>query len=138
MDIIMTEKRLEQIQSVDHMRRLPHAITQILTGRKQASSIPPYNLWVARHRDVRLNERSMEPMFETDGDETMMDHHKQERRPCFDKKGNELDIANGICSRSNRVLGFVSQHCVHLLMQGLSYGQLMHTRSCCWRLAYCM
>ena len=89
---MMVEKRLEQKQSVDHMKRLPHAITQILTGRKEASSTPPHNLWVARHRDVGLNERSMEPLFETDGDETMMDHHKQERRPCYDKKVTNLTL----------------------------------------------
>ena len=32
---------------------------------------------------------------------------------------NILDIAKVICSRSNRVLGFVNQHRVHLLMKGL-------------------
>ena len=32
--------------------------------------------------------------------------------------GNILDIAQAICTRSNRVLGFVHQYCVHLLMKG--------------------
>ena len=31
--------------------------------------------------------------------------------------GNILDIAQAICTRSNRVLGFVHQYCVHLLMK---------------------
>ena len=34
-------------------------------------------------------------------------------------RGSILDIANAICSCSNRALGFVSQHRVHLPMQGL-------------------
>ena len=33
--------------------------------------------------------------------------------------GNILDIAKAICNRSNRVLGFVNQHRVHLLMKAL-------------------
>ena len=33
--------------------------------------------------------------------------------------GNILDIGKAICSRSNRVLGFVNLHRVHLLMKGL-------------------
>ena len=35
------------------------------------------------------------------------------------QSGNILDIAKAICSRSNRVLGFVYHHRVHLLMQNL-------------------
>ena len=35
------------------------------------------------------------------------------------RSGNILDMASAICSRSNRVLGFVSQHRVHVFMQGL-------------------
>ena len=35
------------------------------------------------------------------------------------QNGNILDIASAICSRANRVLGFVSRHRVHLLMQAL-------------------
>ena len=35
------------------------------------------------------------------------------------QNGNVLDIADAICSRSNRPLGFVNHHCVHLLLQGL-------------------
>ena len=33
--------------------------------------------------------------------------------------GNIFDMAKAICSRSNRALGFVKQHRVHLLMNGL-------------------
>ena len=40
-------------------------------------------------------------------------------QPCYGKSGNILDIAKAICSRSNRVQGFVSQHRVRLLMKGL-------------------
>ena len=32
MDIMMTEKRLEQTEKTEHMRGLPHAIKQMLTG----------------------------------------------------------------------------------------------------------
>ena len=35
------------------------------------------------------------------------------------QSGNILDIAKAICNRSNRVLGFVNLHRVHLLMKGL-------------------
>ena len=35
------------------------------------------------------------------------------------QSGNILDIASATCSRSNRALGFVSQHRVHSLMKGL-------------------
>ena len=34
------------------------------------------------------------------------------------QSGNILDIAQAICTRSNRVLGFVHQYRVHLLMMG--------------------
>ena len=34
-------------------------------------------------------------------------------------KGSILDIVDAICSRSNRALGFVNQHRVHLLLHGL-------------------
>ena len=37
----------------------------------------------------------------------------------FCQSGHILDVAKTICSRSNRVLGFVSQNRVHLLMQSL-------------------
>ena len=33
------------------------------------------SFWVAGHRPVRPNERSLEPLTERDGDETMMDNH---------------------------------------------------------------
>ena len=42
------------------------------------------------------------------------------------QRGSELDIANVICSRTNRVIDFVSQHRVRLLMQGLSVGLPTH------------
>ena len=35
------------------------------------------------------------------------------------QSGNILDIAQAICKRSNRVLGFVNQYRMHLLMKGL-------------------
>ena len=35
------------------------------------------------------------------------------------QSGNILDIAQAICKRSNRVLGFVNEYRVHLLMKGL-------------------
>ena len=44
------------------------------------------------------------------------------------QSGNILDIAQAICTRSNRVLGFVHQYRVHLLMMGiLSDGQLVQS-----------
>ena len=38
MDIMRTEKRLEQTEKIDHMRGLPHAIKHMLIGRKDVSS----------------------------------------------------------------------------------------------------
>ena len=47
------------------------------------------------------------------------------------QKGNVLDIADAICSRSNRPLGFVNHHCVHLLLQGLCRAaNFMHSTHC--------
>ena len=57
MDKMMTEKGLEQTEKIKHMRGLPHAIEQMLTGRKDVFSLQP-----------------LEPLTETDGDETMMDN----------------------------------------------------------------
>ena len=65
----MTEQRLEQTEKVEHMKG-PHAIKQMLTGPQKT-----HPLWVAGHRHVRPNERSLEPLAGTDGDETMMDNH---------------------------------------------------------------
>ena len=45
---------------------------QKLTGRKDVSSLQLF--WVAGHRLVRPHERLLEPLTETDGDETMMDN----------------------------------------------------------------
>ena len=58
MDIIMVEKRLEQTEIIEHKRRMPHAIKQMLTGRKDVSSSQPFG--VAGHRPARPNERSLE------------------------------------------------------------------------------
>ena len=38
MDIMMTEKRLEQTEKIELMRGLSHAVKQMLTGRKDVSS----------------------------------------------------------------------------------------------------
>ena len=42
MDIMMTEKRLERTEKIDHLRGLLHAIRQMLTGRKDVSSSQPF------------------------------------------------------------------------------------------------
>ena len=42
MDIMMTEKRLEQTEKIEHVRELLHAIKQMLTGRKDVSSLQPF------------------------------------------------------------------------------------------------
>ena len=42
MDITMTEKHLEQTEKLEHTRGLPHAIKQMLTGRKDVSSLEPF------------------------------------------------------------------------------------------------
>ena len=42
MDIMMTEKRLEQTEKIEHMRGLPHVIKQMLIGRKDVSSLQPF------------------------------------------------------------------------------------------------
>ena len=42
MDIMMTEKRLEQNEKTDHMRGLPRAIKRMLTGRKDVSSLQAF------------------------------------------------------------------------------------------------
>ena len=38
----MTEKRLEQTEKIEHMRGPPDVIKQMLTGRKDASSLQPF------------------------------------------------------------------------------------------------
>ena len=55
MDIMMTEKHLEQTEKFEHMNRR-HIL---LSG--------------AGHRPARPRERSLAPLIGTDGDETMMD-----------------------------------------------------------------
>ena len=42
MDIMITEKRFEQTEKIEHMRGLPHAIKQMLTGRKDVSFLQPF------------------------------------------------------------------------------------------------
>ena len=66
MDIMMTE----QTEKVQLMSGLPYAIKQMLTGPEKT-----HFFWVASHRPARPNERSLKPLTETDGDETMMDNH---------------------------------------------------------------
>ena len=38
MDIMMTEQRLEKTEKVEHLRRLPHAIEQVLSGPQKTHS----------------------------------------------------------------------------------------------------
>ena len=42
MDIMKTEKRLEQTEKIEHTRGLPHTIKQMLTGRNIMSSLQPF------------------------------------------------------------------------------------------------
>ena len=42
MDIMMTDRRLEQTEKIEHMRGPPHAIKPMLTGRKDVSSLQPF------------------------------------------------------------------------------------------------
>ena len=42
MDIMMTEKLLEQTEKTKHMRGLPDVIKLMLTGRKDVSSLQPF------------------------------------------------------------------------------------------------
>ena len=88
MDIMMTEQRVEQTEKVEHMWRLPHAIKQML-------SEPPktHPFWVAGHRLVRPNVRSLEPLTETDGHDTMLDH-------VGDDRGNKAIGSRYCCTRS--------------------------------------
>ena len=74
MDIMMTEKRLEQTGKIEHMRGLSQVLKQMLTGRKDVFCTTFTNFSVARHRLARPHERSLEPLTETDGDETVMDN----------------------------------------------------------------
>ena len=46
-------------------------------------------------------------------------HKIQSAAAMLRQSGNILDVAKAICSRSNRVLGSVNLHRVHLLMKGL-------------------
>ena len=41
-DILVTEKRLEQTEKIEHKRGLPDVIKQMLTGRKNVSSLQPF------------------------------------------------------------------------------------------------
>ena len=68
-DIMMTEKRSEQIEKIEHGVGLPQVIKQMLTVPQKT-----HPFWVAGHRLVRPHERPLEPLTQTDGDETMMDN----------------------------------------------------------------
>ena len=72
MDNMLTEKLSVQTEKIGRVGRLLLAIKQMLSGRKDASSSQPWG--VAVHRLVRPHERSLEPLTETDGDDTMMDN----------------------------------------------------------------
>ena len=69
MNIMMAEKRLEQKEKIEHTRRQVQVIKQIMIGPQETQSFS-----VAGHRRVRPHERSLEPLIETYGDETMMDN----------------------------------------------------------------
>ena len=45
MDIMMTGKRLEQTEKIEHMGALPHVFKQMLTGRQDVSSLQPLFGW---------------------------------------------------------------------------------------------
>ena len=47
MDTMMTEKRLEQSEQIEHLRGLPQETKQMLTERKDVSSLQPFG-WQAR------------------------------------------------------------------------------------------
>ena len=72
MDITMTEERLEQTEKIEHMRGvLRHNQTN---DDWTKGCVFFTTFWVAGHRPVRPQERSLEPLTETVGDETMMDN----------------------------------------------------------------
>ena len=59
MDIMMTENRLEQTEKIEHMGGLPHAIKQMLTGRKDACSLQPFGWQGAQTcKTNRTNQKS--------------------------------------------------------------------------------
>ena len=60
------------MMKIEHMRRLPHAIKHMLIGRKDVSSSQRF--WMTGRGLVRPHERLLEPVTETDGDETMIDN----------------------------------------------------------------
>ena len=69
-DIMMTEQRLEQVEKVEHGKGLPHAIKQMLTGH-------------SRHTFCggrAPSERSLEPLTDTEGDETVMNQHDDDNK----------------------------------------------------------
>ena len=72
MDILMTEKRLEQTENIDHMRGLPLANKTNVDWTTWCVLFTTF--WMAGHRPVGPHERSLGPLSETDGDETMMDN----------------------------------------------------------------
>ena len=64
MDIMMTEKHLEQTEKIEHVRRLPHVIKTNVDWTKGCVFFTIF--WMAEHRLVRPQERSLEPLTETD------------------------------------------------------------------------
>ena len=84
---------------------------------------PPTTFWMAGHRPVRPHERSLEPLTETDGDETMVDS------PGDDDAGDELSQS---VNPTDEAIG--SRDCYPRSMWSLSVSRLV-PRLCCWHWA---
>ena len=69
MDIMMTEKRLEQMEKIEHMMGAASFNHTDVDWSTEDTSF-----WVAGHRSVRPHERSLGPLTETDGDVTVVDN----------------------------------------------------------------
>ena len=85
---------------------------------------------MARIRAARDHEGGTLGSCARGWDDNVMDSHQNFRSYPFHKmqsgaasmirqSGNILDIAHAICTRSSHILGFVIQHRVHSLMNGL-------------------
>ena len=114
MDIMMTEKRSEQTEKIEHVRGHPDVIKQMLMGHPDVSSLQPFG-WPG-HRLVRPQERWLEPLAETDGDETM-------DNPGADEAGETSAV------RSKIPIG--SRDCYPRSMSSLSVSRLV-PRLCWW------
>ena len=79
--------------------------------------------WVAGHRHARPNERSLEPLFETDGDETMLDRHGD------DDAGETSAVKSKIENPANEAFG--SRACYTRSMWPLPVPRLVPCL-CCW------